>query len=98
MKINSIFILTDYIFKRLSKWNISIISFIYTFTVLIVIVFSIEIEKRITKRGNMELSDIVAGLWGFIAMIAIYILLRWTVSLLYATAIKRKEHTASSKK
>lgn len=72
----TIFILTDYLFKKLAKYNISIISFIYTFTVLMVIVFSIEIEQKITGRGSMEFSDIVFGLWGSIVLVVAYILVR----------------------
>lgn len=87
-----IFILTDYIFRKLSKWNISIISFIYTFTVLIVIVFSIEIEQKITKRGNMEFADIVAGLWGFFAMVGIYIALRITFYLIHKSVTNGKRN------
>ena len=64
-----IYIVVDGLFKAMSKYSISILSFIYTFTVLIVIVFGIEIMQKITKRGHMEFLDIVAGLWGFIAFL-----------------------------
>jgi len=70
-----IYIVVDMFFKSMSKYNISILSFIYTFTVLVVIVFGIEIGQKITRRGNMEFSDIMAGLWGFIASFVIYIVI-----------------------
>jgi len=70
-----IYLFVDNLFKILSKYSISISSFIYTFTVLIVIVFAIEIMQLYTKRGNMELADIVAGLWGFLAFYFVYIVL-----------------------
>lgn len=70
-----IYIVVDKIFKAMSKYSISISSFIYTFTVLMVIVFGIEIEQKITNRGKMEFSDIVAGLWGFIVVFVIYIII-----------------------
>lgn len=70
-----IYLVVDKLFKVISKYNISILSFIYTFTVLIVIVFGIEIEQKITKRGNMEFSDIVAGLWGFLVVFVVYIII-----------------------
>ncbi len=70
-----IYIVVNALFKALSKYSISILSFIYTFTVLIVIVFAIEIMQKITKRGNMEFSDITYGLWGFIAFFFIYIII-----------------------
>jgi hypothetical protein len=70
-----IYFAVDKLFKAMSKYSISILSFIYTFTVLIVIVFAIEIQQKITRRGNMEFSDIVAGLWGFIVIFAMYIVI-----------------------
>lgn len=84
-----IFIITDYVFKKLSKLSISIIAFIYTFTVLIVIVFSIEIEQKITRRGNMEFADIVAGLWGFIVIVGIYIVLKALVHFVRTAIIEK---------
>jgi len=69
-----IYLVVDKLFKVMSKYSISILSFIYTVTVLVVIVFGIEIEQKITNRGHMEFSDIVAGLWGFSAFFIIYII------------------------
>jgi ABC-type amino acid transport system permease subunit len=70
-----IYIITNKLFKVLVKLNIAVISFIYTFTVLVVFVFAIEIEQKITNRGTMDFSDIVAGLWGFVIIFAAYLLL-----------------------
>ena len=68
------FLIADVAFKRLAKWSISIVTFIYTLTLLIVLVFSIEIEQRITGKGSMQFTDIVAGLWGFISVFSVYLL------------------------
>jgi hypothetical protein len=70
-----IYLVVDKAFKAMSKHSVSILSFIYTFTVLLVIVFGIEIEQKLTKRGKMDFSDIVAGLWGFIALFVAYIII-----------------------
>ena len=70
-----VFILSDIVFRIVSRWNISIISFVYTLTVLVVFVFALEIEQRITGRGDMELLDIVAGLWGFLVLFGCYIMI-----------------------
>lgn len=83
-----IYIVVDILFKVMSKYNISILSFIYTFTVLIVIVFGIEIEQKITKRGNMEFSDIVEGIWGFLVVFVIYIII-YNLIRLIIKSIKR---------
>jgi len=74
-----VFILSDIVFKNIAKWSISAISFVYTLTVLVVLVFAVEIEQRITGHGSMEFSDIVAGLWGFIVMFAIYVAIRGAI-------------------
>jgi len=73
------FIVADKAFRWMAKLNISVISFIYTFTVLVVLVFALEIEQGITGRGNMEFKDIVAGLWGFIALFSVYFFYRMIV-------------------
>lgn len=67
-----LFFMIDPIFKRIAKLNPSIITFIYTFTILIVVVFAIEIEQKITGKGTMDFKDITAGLWGFIFIFAFY--------------------------
>ena len=68
-------------FKYLVRYSLTAISFIYTFTVLVVLVFAIEIGQKLTGRGNMEFQDIVEGLWGFLVAFAIYlgivIVVRW---------------------
>ncbi|WGD96074.1 hypothetical protein P5642_08290 [Bacillus subtilis] len=48
---------THAVFTWLSKWSMTALSFIYTVTVIIVIVFAIEIQQKVTGRGNMEFLD-----------------------------------------
>lgn len=68
-----LFILVHKLFKYLVRHSLIAISFIYTFTVLVVFVFAIEIEQKITGRGHMDFQDIVGGLWGFLVAFALYI-------------------------
>ena len=68
-----IFLLVNKLFKYLARYSLTAISFIYTFTVLIVLVFAIEIEQKLTGRGIMEFQDIVEGIWGFLVAFAIYL-------------------------
>ncbi len=75
----AVFILSDIVFRIVSKWSISVISFLYTLTVLIVFVFALEIEQRITGRGNMDFYDIVAGLWGFFVLFGCYIVIQGAI-------------------
>ncbi|OEH94207.1 hypothetical protein BFG57_09145 [Bacillus solimangrovi] len=85
-----IFFVVHLLFKRMSRWSITSISFIYTFTVMVVIVFAIEIQQKITNRGNMEFEDAIAGLWGFIVLFLIYVAVTLTNYLF--KRMKQKNH------
>ena len=64
------------LFRRLAKWSVAAISFIYVFTVMTVIGFAIEIGQKVSGTGEMEFSDIVAGLYGVVAFFAVYVVCR----------------------
>lgn len=65
------------IFKDLARKNhILTITWIYVFTLIIVITFAIEIGQKITHTGNMEFADIAFGVVGFLLMFAIYAIIR----------------------
>ena len=72
----ALFVAVDVAFRRVSKWSISALSFIYTLTVLVVIALSMEIQQQITGRGALDFNDIVAGIWGFIVLLGLYIIMR----------------------
>ncbi len=73
------FVVVQFLFRLLSKWSITAISFIYTITVVLVIVFAIEIQQKITGRGNMEFADAVVGLQGFVVFFLVYLAIRLLV-------------------
>jgi len=77
-----IYLVVNALFKAMAKYSISVLSFIYTVTVLLVIVFGIEIMQKITNRGHMEFADIVAGLWGFTAFFATYLVIYGLVTII----------------
>jgi len=56
--------------------HILTISFIYVFTVIIVITFAIEIGQKVTGTGNMDFEDITAGVTGFLLMFAVFAVIR----------------------
>ncbi len=65
------------LFKYLAKRNKElVIAWIYVFTVIIVITFAIEIGQKITNTGAMEFADIMFGIVGFLAMFAVFVVLR----------------------
>lgn len=90
-----IFAFTQIIFKKLAKYSITAISFIYTFTVMVVIVFAIEIQQKLTNRGNMEFADIAYGLYGFIYIFLVYLLIKFII-----LAVKRlyKKYSSQNKR
>lgn len=93
-----IFSCTQTLFKWLSKYSITILSFIYTFTLLLVIVFAIEIGQKITNRGHMEFSDIVAGIMGFMYFFAIYLVVKLLVYLVKSLFTKDSKIIAKREK
>ena len=64
-------------FKWLAKKKcILAITWIYVFTLIIVITFAIEIGQGITNTGIMDFGDIMFGVVGFIAMFLVYAIIR----------------------
>ena len=69
------------LFRFLAKTDhIMVVSWIYVFTLILVITFAIEIGQRLTKTGDMEFADMVFGLGGFILMFAVFALIRGLVN------------------
>lgn len=67
-----LFFVVHAVFRRLAKWSITAVSFIYVFTVMTVLGFAIEIGQRISGTGEMDFADVVAGLYGVLAFFAVY--------------------------
>jgi len=65
------------------------ITWIYVFTIIVVITFAIEIGQRATHTGTMDFGDIEFGLLGFICMFLIFALIRGIVKLV--TSLRRKK-------
>lgn len=65
-----------------------VITWIYVFTLMIVLTFAIEIGQQVTNTGNMEFADIMFGLVGFLAMFAVFSLIRILYHLI-RSAIRR---------
>ena len=65
------------LFRHLAKTNhVMIISWIYVFTLILVITFAVEIGQRLSGTGDMEFADIVFGIGGFIVMFAVFAVIR----------------------
>lgn len=87
----------------LSKWiskmpfGITILSFIYSFTFMVVLVFAIEIQQALTKRGNMEFQDAAVGLWGFFVFFIGFVIIS-SIFLLTKKLLNRFINKDSNKK
>ena len=65
------------LFTLLAKTNhVLVISWIYVFTLIVLLTFAIEIGQKISHSGVMDFQDIVFGVWGFMLMFLIFALLR----------------------
>ena len=63
------------VFKWLEKNNATVlISFIYVFTVVLVVTFAIEIGQAWSGSGDMDKKDILSGVAGFFVFFGIYLL------------------------
>jgi len=65
------------IFNALAKSDhVIAITWIYVFTVIIVLTFAIEIGQGLTGTGSMDFADIVSGVWGFFVISFAFVLIR----------------------
>ena len=81
------------VFKALAKKKlIMAITWIYVFTMIIVLTFSIEIGQKITNTGNMEFADIAAGLLGFLSMFAVMLVIWGIVALIKKLVSARSDY------
>ena len=89
-----LFFMVHFVFKRLAKWSITAISFIYVFTVMTVLGLALEIGQKITGTGDMDFRDVVAGLYGVLAFFAVYTVYRLIVLLVRHLMRGRKKADA----
>ena len=79
------------IFKWLVKNDhIMVVSWIYVFTLIIVITFAIEIGQRVTDTGVMEFADIVFGVLGFISVFLVFSVIRGFYHLILRLIRRRR--------
>jgi hypothetical protein len=63
------------IFKWLSKHHAELmITFMYVFTIVVVVSFAIEIGQAWSGTGDMDFYDIASGILGFFVFFGIYLI------------------------
>ncbi len=56
------------IFKKLSQYSIKLLSFIYVFTLALVVSVAIEVAQYQSRSGQMDLMDVIWSLFGFLVI------------------------------
>lgn len=62
--------------------HVMAITWVYVFTLILVITFAIEIGQKVTNTGSMEFADIVFGIGGFILMFIVFDVIRIIIKLI----------------
>ncbi len=63
------------IFKWLASHDFELfITFVYVFTLIVVVSFAIEIGQAWSGTGDMDFYDIAAGMLGFLAFFCVYLI------------------------
>lgn len=62
--------------------HIMTISWIYVFTLMIVLTFAIEIGQGFSRTGTMDFDDIMFGLVGFLAFYLVFVTIRAILRLI----------------
>ena len=65
------------LFTLLAKTDhIIVITFIYVFTLIIVLTFAVEIGQGLSGTGSMDFADVISGVYGFLLFFFIFAAVR----------------------
>lgn len=80
------------VFRILAKHKMYLtITGIYTFTVVVVLTFAIEIGQKISKTGTMEFADIMSGVIGFLMMFALVAVIKGIYHIIRHFVVRAKQ-------
>lgn len=80
------------VFRILAKHKMYLtITGIYTFTVVVVLTFAIEIGQKISKTGTMEFADIMSGVIGFLMMFALVAVIKGIYHIIRYFVVRAKQ-------
>ncbi|WP_163526943.1 hypothetical protein [Halobacillus ihumii] len=69
-------IFVDVLFHMIARWSITVISFLFTLSMVLVFVLAVEIQQKITGRGAMEFNDAAISVLGFLAFCVVYFFMK----------------------
>ena len=72
------------------RGHLMAVSWIYVFTVILVLTFAIEIGQHITHTGVLEFADIVYGVVGFLIFFGIFAAARSLILLFFKLTAEKK--------
>lgn len=89
------FIFIELIFRKIAKFSVSIIAFIYVFTVSVVVALAIEIGQWKNQSGEMDFNDVTWGLYGVVVFTLAFVIIRCVLVQFYRWVFKnRGNHTS----
>jgi len=88
-----LFFCVQVLFKWLAKRSVTAISWIYTFTLVLVITFAIEAGQKVSGTGQMESRDVFYGVWGFIVAFAGYLAVKGIILAVRRLAKGKQDDT-----
>ena len=72
----ALFLAVQGLFRLMAGKKVTAIAWLYTVTLDIGIMFAVEVGQGLTRTGDMELGDVVYGIWGMLAAVGVYVLFR----------------------
>jgi len=86
------------VFKWLEKNDATVfITFIYVFTVVLVVTFAIEIGQAYSGTGDMDKYDIASGIAGFFVFFGLYLLIYYIYRIRKEEIEKKKKQEIEKK-
>ena len=73
-------ILVPFIKWLVKKNLVTLIAWIFVFTILIVMTFMVEIGQKVTGTGNMDFKDMLAGIGGFVVISVVYMIVKKVIA------------------
>ena len=73
-------ILVPFIKWLVKKNLVTLIAWIFVFTILIVMTFMVEIGQKVTGTGNMDFKDMLASIGGFVVISVVYMIVKKVIA------------------
>lgn len=89
-----LYLIINPIYKKLSQYSIKLLSFIYVFTLALVVSVAIEIAQYQSRSGQMDLMDVI---WSLVGFLVIFLGFELLVAIIKFITRQIKKASAQSK-